>query len=174
MRSPFSRLLKPAALALSLLSLMACGATTTVVIGGGTSTASVAAATATHAPPTATPTLAPGICKAAGFPTTTDGGPEGLTYPPLSYYYDLTPGAGNHPYAICSSGNPASILAFMKQSVVAGGWTLTASTSTTLTAQRPTTPPSGSCYTVNMTVGANASYPGEWSANFHPPIVSCV
>ena len=62
----------------------------------------------------------------------------------------------------------------MKQSVVAGGWTLTASTSTTLTAQRPTTPPSGSCYTVNMTVGANASYPGEWSANFHPPIVSCV
>jgi hypothetical protein len=61
----------------------------------------------------------------------------------------------------------------MKQSVAASGWKITGSSTTTLSAQNPTTPPSGYCYTVDMQVGASASYPGEWSANFHPPIATC-
>jgi hypothetical protein len=81
---------------------------------------------------------------------------------------------GNHPYAMCSSGNPASILAFMKQSVVAAGWKITKTIATGLTAENPTNPPSGFCYTVDIGVGANASYPGEWVINFHPPAASCV
>jgi hypothetical protein len=75
---------------------------------------------------------------------------------------------------MCSSGNPTSILAFMKQSVVAAGWKITTSTATSLTAEHPTTPPSAVCYTVDIYVGANASYPGEWLINFHPPIAACV
>jgi hypothetical protein len=81
---------------------------------------------------------------------------------------------GNHPYLICSSGNPTSILTFMKSSVVAAGWKVTTTTATTLTAENQTTPPSGVCYTVDITVGGHPGYPGEWNENFHPPIVSCV
>lgn len=169
-----SRCFKYAALGLSVVSLMACGATTTVLVTGGTSATPTATATATIPAPTATATPAPGVCNPADFPTKTNGGPEGFQYPPLTYYYDETPGAGNHPYAICSSGNPTSILAFMKQSVTNAGWKITSTTATTLTAENPTNPPSGFCYTVDMSVGSNASYPGEWVANFHPPATNCV
>lgn len=169
-----SYLIKCAALGLSVLSLMACGATTTVVVTGGTGGASATATATTPPAPTATATPAPGVCNPADFPTKTNGGPEGFQYPALSYYYDETPGAGNHPYVICSSGNPASILAFMQKSVTNAGWKITNSTATTLTAENPTNPPSGFCYTVDMTVGSNASYPGEWTANFHPPATNCV
>lgn len=173
-----SRVFTLAALGLVVVSLMACGVTTTVVVVAGVSattakpTATVKP-TATHAP-AATATPAPGVCNPADFPTKTNGGPSGFQYPPRTYSYDETPGAGSHPYALCSSGTPTSILAFMKQSVVAAGWKITSSTATTLHAEVPTTPPSGYCYTVDMLVGGSATYPGEWSENFHPPIASCV
>ena len=184
MKAPSSRFFRPVVLGIALVSLMACGATTTVVVnGGGTPVAHVPTATSTTAPtatathppaPTATPAPVPGVCNAADFPTKTNGGPSGFTYPPLTYYYDESPGAGNHPYALCSSGNATSIIAFMKTSIPAAGWKITGSTATTLSAENQTTPPSGSCYTVDITAGANASYPGEWSADFHPPIAACV
>lgn len=175
MERPFlSRLSRVASLGIAVLALMACGTTSTVTVAAATATpAATATATATPAP-TATATPAPGVCKASDFPTRTPGGPEGLQYPPRSYYYDLTPGMGSHPYLICSSGTPTSIITFMKSSVVAGGWKVIHSTATSLTAEKPTNPPSGSCYTVDMTTGAISGYPGEWSANFHAPIASCV
>jgi hypothetical protein len=145
------------------------------VVGGGTAVTGAATATPTT-PPTATATPAPvaGVCTAVDFPTKTTGGPGTFQYPPLTYYYDLTPGAGSHPYVLCSSGNATSILNFMKQSIPAAGWKINIASATTLTAQNSTTPPSGSCYTVDITVGNSASYPGEWTANFHPPIANCV
>lgn len=173
-----SRLCKFAALGLCVVSLMACGATTTIVINGGASptakVTAIATATATPPAPTSTATPAPGVCNPADFPTKTNGGPGSFQYPPRTYYYDETPGAGNHPYALCSSGNPSSILAFMKTSVAAAGWKITSTTANSLEAQNPTSPPSAYCYTVDMQVGGNASYPGEWGANFHPPIATCV
>lgn len=178
MAPQLTRLVKIAALGLSVVSLLACGATTTVVVtggGGATATAtSAATATATKPPdPTATATPAPGVCDSASFPTKTNGGPGGFQYPPLTYYYDQSPGAGNHYYTICSSGNPSSILAYMKQSVAAAGWKVVGTSATTLSAQQPTNPPSGYCYEVDMTVGGTAGYPGQWLADFHPPIASC-
>jgi hypothetical protein len=75
---------------------------------------------------------------------------------------------------MCSSGDATSILAFMKQSVMASGWKITNATATSLYAENPTSPPSGYCYTVNVLVGGSASYPGEWSINFHPPAETCI
>ncbi|HEY7833752.1 MAG TPA: hypothetical protein VIG30_09300 [Ktedonobacterales bacterium] len=170
-----SRIVKPATLVLVVLSLMACGSTTTIVQGGGGSpTAPAATATSTATPaPTATATPAPGVCDPAAFPTKTNGGPGGFQYPPLTYSYDETPGAGNHPYLMCSSGNPSSILAFMKTSVAAAGWKIVSSTATTLSAQQPTNPPSGFCYEDDITVNLAAAYPGQWEINEHPPIPPC-
>ena len=166
-----------AALGIAVVALMACGASTTVAsVATATPTAM---ATPTMTPIPATPTLAPGVCNAADFPTKTSGGPQyasgtpNLQYPPLTYYYEQSPGMGNHPYALCSSGTPATILAFMTQSLTAAGWKITSSSATILAAEIPTNPPSGFCYTVNMMVGASASYPGEWAANFHPPATPC-
>ena len=164
-----SRFIKPATLVLIVLSLMACGSTTTIVQGGG---GSPTASTATPAP-TATATPAPGVCNAADFPSKTNGGPGGFQYPPLTYYYDETPGAGNHPYLLCSSGNPSSILAFMQNSVTAAGWKVVSTTATTLSAQQPTNPPSGFCYEDDIAVNLNPSYPGEWELNEHPPAAQC-
>ena len=168
----FTRCGRVAALALVVLALMACGASTTVAALATATPTTIPTATVTPAP-TATATPAPGVCNPADFPTKTAGGPSGFQYPPLSYYYEGTPGMGNHPYAMCSSGDPASILAFMKNSVTAAGWKVTISSSTSLEAENPTNPPSGYCYTVGIQVGSNASYPGEWAINFHPPAVPC-
>jgi hypothetical protein len=170
----FSRFSRAASLGIAVLALMACGTTSTVTVAAATATPA-ATATATSTPaPTATATPAPGVCRSADFPTRTTGGPEGLQYPPLTYYYDLTPGMGSHPYQLCSSGTPSSIIAFMKTSVKAAGWKITNSTTTSLTAEKPTNPPSGYCYTVDMQAGTVAGYPGEWSANFHAPAAACV
>jgi hypothetical protein len=132
-------------------------------------------ATSIPAPtPTSTPGPQAGVCNAADFPTHTSGGPSAtFAYPPLTYYYDIGPAAGNHYYVLCSSGTPTSIRAFLLQSIPAGGWTVTQTTATTIAAQKQTTPPSGYCYSVNITLGNHAGYPGEWDADFHPPILSC-
>ena len=160
------------ALGIILVTLMACGLGTTTVSIILTPTAKP---TATATPgPTATATPAPGVCDAADFPTKTTGTPGTFQYPPLTYYYDESPGAGSHPYLVCSSGNPASILAFMKSSVTAALWKVTSTTATTLEAENPTNPPSGFCYTVDITVGAKPAYPGEWSITFHVPAATCV
>jgi hypothetical protein len=74
---------------------------------------------------------------------------------------------------MCSSGNPSSILAFMKTSVAAAGWKIVSSTATTLSAQQPTNPPSGFCYEDDITVNLAAAYPGQWEINEHPPIPPC-
>jgi hypothetical protein len=160
-------------LVVAVVALMACGASTSVADVATATATAVPTATATPAP-TSTPTPGPGVCKASDFPTKTPGGPSGFDYPPLTYSYDLTPGMGNHPYAMCSSGNPTSILTFMKNSVTTAGWKVTSTTAKTLEAENPTNPPSGFCYTVDVIVGGNASYPGEWTINFHPPAASCV
>jgi hypothetical protein len=132
--------------------------------------------TATSSGPVPTPTATPqlGVCKASDFPTKTPGGPsEGFAYLPHTYYYDLGQGAGNHYYVLCSPGTPATISAFLVQALPAGGWTVTQSSSTKIAARKPTTPASGYCYSVDMTFGSHAGYPGEWDADFHPPILSC-
>jgi hypothetical protein len=131
--------------------------------------------TATSVPaPTATSGPKAGTCKAADFPTKTPGGPsEGFSYPPKTYYYDIGPGAGNHYYVFCSPGSPATISAFLVQALTMGGWTVTGSSSTAIAAQKPTTPATGYCYSVEITLGNHAGYPGEWDADFHPPILSC-
>jgi hypothetical protein len=159
-----------AAVGVAVVTLMGCALGTTTVSVVVTPTA-----TATATPkPTATATPAPGVCDSADFPTKTNGGPSPFQYPPLTYYYDESPGMGNHTYLMCSSGNPSSILAFMKNSVTAAQWKVTSTTATTLSAENPTNPPSGFCYTVDITVGAKAAYPGEWSIDFHPPAAQCV
>src|SRR6516165_8734772 len=99
----------------------------------------VAGATATLAPiPTTMPTLAPGVCRAADFPppirqqpnppTGGDPGPfygapiSDFRFPPLTYYYDFGAAAGTHHWAMCSSGDPSSILIFMRQSIAGSSW----------------------------------------------------
>lgn len=129
--------------------------------------------TATPAP-TATTGPTPGVCKASDFSMKMNGGPnEGFAYPPLTYSSYEGNGAGNTYYVLCSSGTPTSILTFLKTSIPAGGWQVTSVTATTLAAQKPTNPATGFCYSLNITVGAHAGYPGEWDADFHPPALSC-
>jgi hypothetical protein len=158
-----------AAVGMVVVAFLACGLSSTTVSVVATPTAT---ATAT---PAATPTPPPalGVCNPADFPTKTPGGPGSFQYPPLTYSYDLTPGMGNHPSRMCSSGTPASILAFMKQSVTTAGWKTINTTASSVTAENPTNPPSGYCYTVDIQVGGAASYPGEWLINFHPPATPC-
>lgn len=175
------RLVLIAPLVVSLALLAACSSSASTTAGAQptatSSPTSLPAATNTPVPTaTAIATAAPqpGVCNAADFPTKTSGGPnEGFTYPPLTYYYDIGPAAGNHYFVLCSSGSPTSIKAFLLDSIPHGGWTVTDSTGNTIDAQQPTTPPSGFCSSVDITLGESASYPGEWKADFHPPISSC-
>jgi hypothetical protein len=165
----------------ALLSLAACGSSSSTAAATSTATTPATAtvapsptATATTAPPTATPTPAPGVCNPADFPTKTPGGPNhGFQYPPLTYYYYQGSGAGNNYNVLCSSGTPDTILAFLKQSIPAGGWTIKSSTATTINATQTSAPQGGFCPSVDITVGSHVGYPGEWNADFHPPAGSC-
>ncbi len=160
-------------LAGALLPLLA-GCATTTPNAAATPTATVApTATATPAP-TATLTPAPGVCNAADFPTKTSGGPdEGFHYPPLTYSYAQGNAAGNHYFVLCSSGTSSTILAFLQQSIPAGGWTIKSMTATTINATQTSKPQGGFCPSVDITVGSHAGYPGEWNADFHPPAGAC-
>jgi hypothetical protein len=168
--------------------LIACGSTGTVAVNptstatsAPTATATTAppTATPTHVPPTATPAPVPGVCNASDFPTsgipgTSNGSPDTFAVPPLTYYHSLGGAAGSHPSYVCSSGNPSSILNFLKTSVPAGGWKITGTTSTTINAEKPDGHGDGFCYTNNITVGSHAGYPGEWDYVWHIPAATCV
>jgi hypothetical protein len=159
----------------------------------------VAGATATQAPiPTTMPTLAPGVCRSADFPppirqqpnppTGGDPGPfygapiSDFRFPPLTYYYNFGSAAGTHRWAMCSAGDPDSILAFMRQSIAASSWMIVSvpgANSQTLFAQKPAaTPTTGTttpiyCSTLNVTVGSYPGYPGEWSFLIGAPASPC-
>jgi hypothetical protein len=62
---------------------------------------------------------------------------------------------------------------FMEHSIPAGGWTIIATTATTLAAVQTSVPQEGLCASVNIIVGSHPGYPGEWDANFHSPTSSC-
>ncbi len=158
-----------------------------------------ATATATHATiPTSVPTLAPGLCRAADFPppirqqpnppTGGDPGPfygapiNDFQFPPLTYYYDFGGAAGTHRWAMCSAGDPDSILAFMRQSITASSWmiiTTPASGGQTLFAEKPAAAPTTGttspiyCSTLNVTVGGYPGYPGEWALILGAPASPC-
>lgn len=160
------RFLQGCTLLCLLLGLGGCDSTVTVV------------ATPTIAPtatiPLATATPAPGMCNAADFPTQIPGGPDpSFQYPPLTYHGPEDGAAGTYRYFMCSSGTPTSILAFLEHSIPAGGWTIKATTTTTLTAVQTNHPQEGLCASVNLAVGSHAGYPGEWDAFFHSPTSSC-
>jgi hypothetical protein len=83
---------------------------------------------------------------------------------------------------MCSPGDPASILAFMRLSIAASAWTIISSGTPNpnlLAAQKPasaatpgvTTP--GYCSTLNVTVGGFPGYLGEWSFSVFAPATSC-
>jgi len=170
----------------TFIALIACGSTGSVAVNPTATSAPTATATTvpptvapTHAPPTATPAPAPGVCNASDFPTTglsakTNGSPDNFAVPPLTYFSSFGGAAGSHPYVVCSSGNPSSILAFLKSSVPAAGWQITSTTSTTLAAEKPDGHGDGFCYTNDITVGSHAGYPGEWDYVWHIPAAPCV
>ena len=145
-----------------LFLLAGCGTTVTIV------------QTPTFTVPPATAAPVPGVCNAADFPTQLPGGPNSsFQYPPLTYHSAPSNGAGHSVSAICSSGDPTSILTFLKQSIPAGGWTIKTTTATTLNAVQTNAPQGGFCASVDITVGDQAAYPGEWGADFHPPAAPC-
>ena len=172
--------------------LSACGSS-------ATSSLTSATAIATTTPiPTSAPTPAAGVCRASDFPppirqqpnppTGGDPGPfygppiSDFQFPPLTYYYDFGPAAGTHHWAVCSPGDPASILAFMRQSIAASSWmivTTQTASPLSLVAQKPvsaatpgvTTPVY--CSTLNVTVGGFPGYPGEWSFAVFAPATPC-
>lgn len=138
-----------------------------------------------------------GVCRASDFPppikqrpaipTGGDPGPfygapiSDFPFPPDTYYYDLGPAAGTHFWKVCSSGDPTSILAFMRQSIAASSWQLLPSSDpSTLKAQKPVssaTPgaaASAYCYTLQVMVGSFPEYPGEWSFATFSPAEHCV
>jgi hypothetical protein len=175
-----------------IVFLSACSRSAPAVVAAAT-------ATATQAPiPTSVPTLVPGVCRAADFPppirqqpnlpTGGDPGPfygapiSDFQFPPLTYYYDFGGAAGTHHWAMCSAGDPDSILAFMRQSIAASSWMIIntpGSNAQTLIAEKPfATPTSGTatpiyCYTLNVSVGGYAGYPGEWSFLVGAPASLC-
>ncbi len=168
----------------TFIALIACGSTGTVAVNP-TATSTLAATatnapTNTPAPPTATPAPVPGVCNAADFPTTggplgtNNGSPGDFAVPPLTYYHSLGGAAGSHANYVCSSGNPTSILTFLKSSVPAAGWKITSTTSTTINAEKPDGYGDGNCFTNNITVGSHAGYPGEWDYVWHIPASPCV
>lgn len=162
-----------------LLVLLACGSAGSIATGS-TATATLAP-TATLLPtstatlvPTTIPTPAPGVCNAADFLTKTNGGPGfGFAYPPLTYYFAELPGAGHEPFVMCSSGTPASILIALKNAFPAGGWTISGSNATTIFVEKPTSPPTADCFTIDLIVGGHPGYPGEWDIDAHPPEITC-
>lgn len=168
----------------TIFTLLACGGTSSIAAAPTAThaptvtlvppTATPVPPTATLVPPTATPAPSPGVCNAADFPTKTNGGPDGgFTYPPLTYYYDVGPAAGNNYFHLCSSGDASSILATFKSQFPTGGWTVTNVTATTLGIEKPQSPPTGFCFTEVYTFGGHAGYPGEWDLDSHPPAASC-
>ena len=162
--------------------------------------AATATATATNTPmPTSSPAPATGICRASDFPppirpqpnppTGGDPGPfygapiSDFAFPPGTYYYDpVGPAAGQHFWAMCSPGDPGSILAFMRQSIAASAWMIINPQSpdpNILAAQKPvsaatpgaTTPVY--CSGLVVRVGGFAGYPGEWSFATFAPVTPC-
>lgn len=158
---------------------------------------SVTSATATVAT-TPIPTTTAQVCRASDFPppirqqpnqpTGGDPGPfygapiNDFEFPPSTYYYDFGAAAGTHHWAMCSLGDGASILAFMRQSITASSWKIIDTQSAdplTLVAQKPasaatpgaTTPVY--CSTLNVTVGGFPGYPGEWSFAVFAPATPC-
>jgi hypothetical protein len=168
---------------------------------GGSASSVAASATATTAPspiPTQTPSPAAGVCRMADFPppirqqpnppTGGDPGPfygapiGDFPFPPLTYYYDPGPAMGTHQWRMCSPGDPASILAFMRGSIAASSWMLLnppGANAMSLVAQKPAaTPTIGTttpayCSTLNVIVGAFPGYPGEWTFVVSAPAVPC-
>ena len=177
-----------------VVCLSACGRSASTAVNSATATA-----TAIQTPiPTQTPTPAVGVCSTADFPppirqqpnppTGGDHGPfygapiSDFQFPPLTYYYDLGPAMGTHQWRMCSSGDPASILAFMRQSIAASAWMMLnpqGASAQTLVAQKPAaTPTTGTttpvyCSTLNVTVGGLPGYPGEWTLLVTVPASPC-
>jgi hypothetical protein len=169
----------------------------TACANGGVTSAPSATATAMPMP-TNSPTPAAGVCRAADFPppirqqpnppTGGDPGPfygapiSDFQFPPQSYYYDFGGAAGSHRWAMCSPGDPAAILAFMRQSIAASAWMILntpAADPLSLVAQKPAsaaTPGSTTpvyCSTLNVTVGGYPGYPGEWAFAVFAPATPC-
>ncbi len=159
-----------------------------------------ATATAANTPiPTSSSTTAAQICRASDFPppirqqpnppTGGDPGPfygapiNDFQFPPSTYYYNpagVT--AGSEHWTMCSPGDPASILAFMRQSIAASSWKIITTQTAdplTLVAQKPasTATPGATtpvyCSTLNVTVGGFPGYPGEWSFAVFAPATPC-
>jgi hypothetical protein len=136
------------------------------------------------------------VCNAADFPPPIrqppspavggDPGPfygapiKDFPFPPQSYYYNPagTTMSGTS-WKMCSPGDPASILAFMHQSISTSAWTITGQTATDIAAQKPlsaatpgvTTPVY--CGTLDVNVGGFPGYPGEWTFSVYPPATPC-
>lgn len=155
-----------------------------VVLLSACGTSPISSAKPTSTPlVTSTPIATSEQCNPADFPTNGEGptgtkivGPptKDFQYPPNTYYFTIGGAAGSYVYTVCSSGDAQSILAFMKNAIPTGGWTVLSTTQTTVTAQKPTNPPSGYCYGLVVEVGIQAQYPSEWRITFHSPAVSCV
>jgi hypothetical protein len=184
---------------LAYLALMGIVVLLSACSSRATTSATAATATAANtAIPTNSPTPAYGMCRASDFlppirpqPNPPTGGAPGPFYgapisdfqfPPLTYYYDYGPAAGTHHWTVCSPGDPASILAFMRQSIAASSWTIINTPSSdpnTFVAQKPvsaatpgvTTPVY--CSTLNVIVGGFPGYPGEWSFAVFAPATPC-
>lgn len=175
-----------------IVLLGACSSSATPSVASAT-------ATATQAPiATSSPTPATGVCRASDFPppirqqpnppTGGDPGPfygapiSDFQFPPLTYYYDFGGAAGTHRWAMCSPGDPAAILAFMRQSIAASSWEIINTQGgdpLSLVAQKPmsgATPgvtTTAYCSTLNVTVGRFQGYPGEWSFAVAAPATPC-
>lgn len=116
-----------------------------------------------------------GHCNSAdmtGGVTTGEGGPAGFTYPPVTSFNNLGGAAGTYLTRMCSAGDPLTIAAFMKQSVIAAGWQVTSYSSMAVNAQKPYS--GGYCLTLNITTGTHGSYTGEWDFPTHSPASLCV
>jgi hypothetical protein len=159
-------------IAITFLALAACSSPGEVSVQP-TTTLTISP-TNTLLPPSATPAPTPGVCNGADFPTNVKSGPNGdFQWPPLTYSQFVGRAAGNRYYVVCSSGTSSTILSFLSGSIPKGGWTISSITPTTLTAQKPTNPPSGFCFSFLITVGSHPSNPGEYDYNFHSPTLSC-
>lgn len=184
---------------LAYLTLMGVVVLLSACSSSASTSATSPTATATNTVvPTSSPTPAAGVCRASDFPppirqkpnppTGGDPGPfygapiSDFAFPPGTYYYDHGPAAGTHFWAVCSPGDPSSILAYMHQSIAASAWTIISTPSgdpNQLAAQKPasaatpgvTTPVY--CSTLNVTVGGVAGYPGEWTFATFAPATPC-
>jgi hypothetical protein len=120
----------------------------------------------------------PGTCNFAypsGTPpfTTQQGSP--FFGPLISYYLPQSPGAGNHPDEVCSPGDGASIIAYLKKAIQMpnSGVKILGSTATSLDVEFVTTQYGGFCPTANIAVSLYAGAPGQWYYNYHPPVNQC-